>query len=234
MPASSARSRFSGESSISTSIPISQAAGDLVVGAVELVVGQADLRRATARWRRARRASRWRGDVDEVARPRASARIVSTAPGYGSAARTCSRAWVSCDAARVTCSGRSAVDLPRDLLARTGSVDAEAALRDGRRAGPSSGAASSRCRWRCARAAGTVARVPASHRAQLAAAVPTRLLRPGADDDLRRRRRPDLDATSTGRRCTRHRSRSTAASVNVRRHRRRRRRRCCSSTASAR
>ena len=60
------RARFTGLSSTSTSMPISRQRRDLVEGAVQLVVGQADRARASARWRVARR-RRGGCDVDEVA-----------------------------------------------------------------------------------------------------------------------------------------------------------------------
>ena len=76
------------------------------------------------------------------------ARIVSTAPGYGSAASTLASRWVS---------STQTLDLlgPQPVISHVSCSRRAARRRSGAwrspRAGPSSGAASSRCRSRCAR-----------------------------------------------------------------------------------
>ena len=126
IPASPAFSRFTGESSIRTSIADLEAARDLVVGAVELVVREADLLQpALGGGVRVGRAVG--GDVDEVA-GLVPARIASTAPGYGSAASTLASRWVSATQT-LELLGPQPRDPPRELLV-VGQVDAEAALGD--------------------------------------------------------------------------------------------------------
>ena len=87
------------------------------------------------------------------------ARIASTAPGVRLGGEDVVGACGSRSTQARELLGPQPVDLPRDLrLVRAGRRRSGAARPP--RTGPSSGAASSRCRSRCARAAGTVARVP--------------------------------------------------------------------------
>ena len=107
--------------------PDLHAAGDLVVGAVQLVVRAA--RSASSHSLVCACASTARWLVMWMKWPCSCQRwIVSTAPGYGSAARTCSARWVSSTQAW-SCSGSSR-SIAHVNWRVVGQVDAEAALGD--------------------------------------------------------------------------------------------------------
>ena len=126
IPASRARSSVDRRVVDQDVDPDLHAAGDLVVGAVELVVREADLRQPLARVR-VGVGGAVAGDVDEVALL-VPGGIVSTAPGYGSAASTCSGRWVSLTHA-FSCSGSSR-SIAHVYCVSYGSSTPKRALRD--------------------------------------------------------------------------------------------------------
>ena len=137
---------FTGLSSTSTSMLQLHAAGDLVEGAVQVVVGHADALEPARGGRRGVRAAVAR-HVDPVAAARASRARSPPRPGRARRRRCSRRSGVSSHAVheRVALERR---DAPVALVL-VGQLHAVALLRDRAGAGPSSGAASSRCRARC-------------------------------------------------------------------------------------